>query len=65
MIGPLMIICVNLHVLYVLNSSKEKFFILTLKLIKKTKTKHLYWVTNFRFLNYNLILLQINYLKHV
>lgn len=42
MIGPLMIICVNLHVLYVLNSSKEKFFILTLKLIKKPKTKHLY-----------------------
>lgn len=35
MIGPLMIISVNLHVFYVLNSSKEKFLILTLKLLKK------------------------------
>lgn len=64
MIGPLMIISVNLHVFYVLYSSKEKFFILTLKLLKKN-TKYLYWVINFRFLNYNLILLQINYLKHI
>lgn len=37
MIGFLMIISVNLYVLYVLNSLKEKFFIFILKLLKKKK----------------------------